>query len=177
MHSPSRQGPPPLGSLRNMLYRSFYPLLPESVPHARYDFRAHVTRSELAPRVAESAEVCLSELASNAVRHAEDDRLRRWFHVSCTIRGQYRRYLQLGVHDIDSAHIPEMPSTPADPFAMFDDESETGRGLLLIAGLADAVGVDHGPGHNGKVVWCQFVLPSPPTLAGRYVRHPAQAPA
>lgn len=170
MHSPSRQGPPPLGALRNMRYRDFYALRPESVPHARYDFRAHVVRSGLEPKVAEDAEVCLSELASNAVRHAEDHRERRWFHVSCNVLGHYRRYLQLGVHDVDSAHVPELPKIPLDPLDAFDDESETGRGLLLVVGLASAVRIEHGPGFNGKTVWCRFDLPSTPTLPGRLVR-------
>lgn len=172
MHSPSRQGPPPLGSLRHMRYREFYPLRPESVPHARQEFRAQATRSELTADIAEAAEICLSELTSNAVRHAKDNRDRRWFHVDCNVLGRYRRYLEIGVHDVDSANIPELPTIPFDPLAAFDDESESGRGLLLVAGLADAVGVMHGPGHNGKVIYCQFILPSPPSLFDRVVRRP-----
>ncbi len=169
MHSPFRQGPPPLGALRNMRYRDFYPLANASVPHARHDFRARAFTSMLPSQIAESAELCLSELASNAVRHAEDKRDRRWFHVSSNVLGRHRRFLQIGVHDIDAAHIPDLPTVPVDPLAAFDDESETGRGLLLVSQLADGIGVEYGPGHRGKTVWCRFYLPSPPTLLQRFV--------
>lgn len=177
MHSPFRQGPPPLGPLRNMRYTEFYPLHPGSVRHARQDFRHHVTISELTASVAEAAEVCLSELATNAVLHAEDPRPRRWFHVTCTISGMHRRHLMLGVHDIDSKHIPHVPDVPLDPLAAFDDESEGGRGLLLVAGLATAVRVDHGQGVNGKTIWCRFDLPSSaPTLGARLAPLSRRAP-
>lgn len=169
MHSPSDQGPPPLGALRNMQYRDFYYLAEASVPHARRDFRAHVYRSALPVDVAQNAELCLSELASNAVRHAKDNRPRGWFHVSCNVLGHYKRYLQLGVHDIDSHNIPELPTAPLDPLAAFGEDQECGRGLFLVTQLADAVRIEHGPGCNGKTIWCRFDLPSPPTLMQRLV--------
>jgi anti-sigma regulatory factor (Ser/Thr protein kinase) len=150
-----------------MRYTEFYPLRPESVGHARQDFRAAVTRSALFDSVAEAAELCLSELASNAVRHAHDPRPRRWFHVSCHVQSMRHRALRLVVHDVDSAHIPVMPRRPVDPLAALDEEAESGRGLLLIAGTATACGVEHGEGVNGKNVWCTFDLPEPtvPELA------------
>jgi len=176
MHSPPHQGPPPLGNLRHMRYREFYPLRDQSVPQARHEFRAAAFRSDLDGGVAEAAEICLSELASNAVQHADDPRPRRWFHVSCNVLGVYRRYLLIGVHDVDSGHIPRMPRVPVDPLDAFDDESESGRGLLLVAGLATAVRIEHGPGVNGKTIWCRFDLPvGPPTLGNRLVPLSRQA--
>lgn len=163
MHSPFQPGPPPLGTLQHMTYRDFYPLQPGSVRQARYDFRHHATISNLAPKIAEDAEICLSELATNAVEHARDPRSRRWFHVSCGVLGSRRRYLRLGVHDVDGAHIPEIPSAPVDPLDVLDDESESGRGLRIVVNLATDVGVEHDPG-NGKTVWCRFDLPGPSTL-------------
>lgn len=159
MHSPLHQGPPPLGRLLHMQYRDFYPLRAESVAHARQDFRAAAHRAALYDSVAESAELCLSELASNAVRHAKDKRDRRWFHVSCHVGGTRRHhYLRIGVHDIDGAHIPTIPPVSLDPLAAFDEEAESGRGLFLVAQLSDEIGVEHGEGCNGKTVWCRWRL-------------------
>jgi anti-sigma regulatory factor (Ser/Thr protein kinase) len=163
MHSPLRPGPPPLGSLRHLRYRSFYPLDQASVRHAREEFRAAVYRSQLDGDIAEAAELCLSELAGNAIRHAKDPRLRRWFHVECNVLGMRRRYVELGVHDIDGVHIPVLPdpATAADQLLDMDEDAESGRGLLLVAMRSDGIGVDHGPGLNGKRMWCRWYLPIP----------------
>lgn len=174
MHSPLHQGPPPLGALLHMRYRDFYPLRPESVRSARYDFRHHVTISQLDPDVAEAAELCLSELATNAVVHAKDSRPRAWFHVSCSITGRRRPYIRLGVHDADSKHIPNIPRTPVDPLAILDSESESKRGLLLVVQLAEQVHIEHS---NGKTIWCRFPIHlSPPTQHSSSARR-ATAPA
>jgi anti-sigma regulatory factor (Ser/Thr protein kinase) len=142
-----------------MIYRDFYPLQEGAIRPARNDFRTHAFRSQLPADIAEAAELCLSELASNAVEHAHDHRARAWFHVSCQITGRYRRSLRLAVHDIDGQHIPSLTTREKAPELLFSmDEAEEGRGLLLVAMYADEIGIEYGRGINGKEIWCSWDL-------------------
>ncbi|MDT4894564.1 MAG: hypothetical protein QOE97_3599 [Pseudonocardiales bacterium] len=88
----------------------------------------------------ENAALIVSELVTNAVR-ADSNRL----ELAMTIRGDS---IELRVCD-DGPGWPQ----PRDPG--IDDTS--GRGLLLVAALADEWGVDPDPS-GGKAVWARLPL-------------------
>lgn len=83
----------------------------------------------------------MSELATNALVHGVPPgrgyRLRLWLHGDGLLRVE--------VHD----------SGGGQP-RMREPEGEAGRGLLLVAALADKWGV--GERSPGKIVWCEFDL-------------------
>ncbi|MEV0640295.1 ATP-binding protein [Streptomyces sp. NPDC050619] len=89
--------------------------------------------------------LCVSELATNALLHGVPPgrgfRLRLALHTD--------RVLRVEVHDSGPGEV----RTPDAP-----PESEHGRGLLLVAALADKWGV--GERHPGKSMWCEFEDPA-----------------
>lgn len=89
---------------------------------------------------------CISELATNAVRH--DETHSHSFHVVLSGRDGL---LRVEVRDASRRHpVLKPPST----------DSTSGRGLLLVDGLADEWGVEpHSP--HGKVVWAEFKIATP----------------
>jgi len=88
-----------------------------------------------------------SELVTNAVTHAEDGGGAAGGHVSLYVRVAAGE-LRVEVHD----GSPVLP-LPVPPDV--DEESETGRGLMLVAALASEWGFYRTPG--GKVVY--FTVP------------------
>ncbi|MFD5097675.1 ATP-binding protein [Streptomyces albidochromogenes] len=84
--------------------------------------------------------LCVSELATNALLHGVPPgrgyRLRLWLGGNV---------LRIEVHDSGTGlpHVRE-------------PDGESGRGLLLVAALADRWGV--GGREPGKVVWCEFAV-------------------
>lgn len=82
--------------------------------------------------------LCVSELATNALVHAVPPG--RHFLVFLRYDG---RVLRVEVHDSG-------PGTPR----VADRADEGGRGLLLVAAVADRWGVDER--NPGKAVWCEF---------------------
>ncbi|MFI0966981.1 ATP-binding protein [Streptomyces sp. NPDC021080] len=155
MHSPSHQAPPPLGALKHLIYRQRYPGDPANVARARHRLAGAADLAGLDADLAETALVCLSELTTNAVVHAQLP-----FNVMVSIGGQRRRYLQVGVHDTDEDHLPHLPSNRDDAEEYLDDlsyEQETGlRGLAMVVMLADRSGVESDV--NGKTVWFRLYL-------------------
>lgn len=89
-----------------------------------------------------TAELLASELVTNALRHAGPPLALRVLREPDLAR--------LEVDDA-SETTPELLAQTTEPLAL------TGRGLTLIAALADAWGVDSVPGH-GKTVWCVIYL-------------------
>ncbi|GLX10681.1 ATP-binding protein [Microbispora sp. NBRC 16548] len=89
--------------------------------------------------VVESAELIVSELATNAVRHTASARFGGRFIVSIQAE---RDQVWLGVTDEGGPGVPRLVR-PAD--------DEGGRGLLLVANLADNWGV-YG-NQAGRTVW------------------------
>ncbi|MEU6371354.1 ATP-binding protein [Streptomyces sp. NPDC046931] len=87
--------------------------------------------------------LCVSELATNALLHGVPPG--RHFRVFLRYDGAV---LRVEVHD----------SGPGVPH-IAEEAGEGGRGLLLVAALADKWGV--GERELGKVVWCEFA-PTPP---------------
>lgn len=111
-----------------------------SVGRARALFREQATAWKLPDEATEVAALLLSELMTNAVRHA---RLSPGFEISarCVLEADC---LRVSVTDTN-----DKPPTPRE--ASPDDES--GRGLALVAALADDWGAEPRPEGIGKVVW------------------------
>lgn len=118
-----------------------------SVARAR-DFAASVLTGTPGAGLAPDVRVCASELATNAVQYGPAG---RDFLVRVLTRGDTVR---LEVHD--AGERAPCARTPAD-------SDEHGRGLLVVAALADDWGVSDRSG-PGKVVWASFSI-----------RHPAAA--
>jgi anti-sigma regulatory factor (Ser/Thr protein kinase) len=85
-----------------------------------------------------TAEVVVSELATNAVLHAHSTFVLSLRRESSTIR--------LAVRDFNAAVMPE-PRLP-------DDVRPHGRGLFLVGAFAERWGTDRHPG--GKTVWADL---------------------
>lgn len=85
--------------------------------------------------------LCVSELATNALLHGVSPG--RGFALRLTLHADGA--LRVEVHDSGPGEIRVPDQLP---------ESEHGRGLLLVAALADKWGV--GERSPGKVVWCEF---------------------
>ncbi|WP_030682353.1 ATP-binding protein [Streptomyces sp. NRRL B-1347] len=100
----------------------------------------HGWEPKLEPDVVHTAELVLSELLTNAVRHTGTAR------VSVSAR-LLETALHIEVHDSSRA-LPR-PSTPSTT-------SEDGRGLLLVAALAARFGAE--PTLTGKRVWAEVAL-------------------
>jgi two-component sensor histidine kinase len=95
----------------------------------------------LAP-LAEIAELVLSELLSNSVRHARNPRGR---HIETRYEKTNAAELRIEVHDANtSLPIPQKADTDA----------EAGRGLVLVHALTQGRwGVEERPHGIGKLVW------------------------
>ncbi|MER5751366.1 ATP-binding protein [Streptomyces sp. NPDC002088] len=117
-----------------------------SVPAARqFAYEALVGWGLAGTEVGDDVLLCVSELATNALVHGAPPG--RHFLVFLRCDGQV---LRLEVHD----------SGPGEP-RVADEADEGGRGLLLVAALADKWGV--GERELGKVVWCEFARLRPTT--------------
>lgn len=95
--------------------------------------------------VNETLTLITAELCANAVQHGRVPG--RDFHVRLAAEEDCGR-LRVEVSDTRAERRPAA-TTPADP----DSDSESGRGLLLVAALADAWGVTDRRGGPGKTVW------------------------
>ncbi|MGP4088932.1 ATP-binding protein [Streptomyces sp. KR55] len=100
---------------------------------------------EVPPAVTERVEQIVAELAANAVLHGQVRG--RDFRLALTL-DTATSTLRVEVTDARSDH---MPAPPADPGA----DGESGRGLLLVAALADPWGTEpYLP--RGKTVWTEL---------------------
>ncbi|WP_063768319.1 ATP-binding protein [Streptomyces griseus] len=135
-HRPVNEGTPPL-SPRERFYRRER----RSVPAARGFARDALAEWEIGPR-ADDVLVCVSELATNALVHGVPPG--RGFLLRLL---PYDGGVRVEVHDSGDG-------VPAIPLAEGAEPAEGGRGLLLVAALADKWGV--GARAPGKVVWCEF---------------------
>jgi anti-sigma regulatory factor (Ser/Thr protein kinase) len=100
------------------------------------------------PRVRDAIAVMVGELAMNAVEHARTD-----FEVTVEIAGGI---LRVTVTDSAGSRPEAGPMPPPG--------SLRGRGLPIVASLADNWGVASSPRGPGKTVWFEVAVPSP---AGR----------
>jgi anti-sigma regulatory factor (Ser/Thr protein kinase) len=87
----------------------------------------------------EPVTLAVSELVANAVRHGRPP-------VALSLNRRRGR-VHVEVHDEAPAALVEQQS-PAE-------DAESGRGLLIVQGLAEDVGVQE-IDHDGKVVWADF---------------------
>ncbi|MDJ0344352.1 ATP-binding protein [Streptomyces sp. H10-C2] len=132
---------PPDGRALPHSYTLFCPPLITSPCIAR-DFVASVLRSLGLHRIIDAAEVCASELVTNAYQHAKGVGSLLWLAVEGS-------YIRITVYD----------GTPDPPVVVPEGcEEEGGRGLLLVAALADdwgtVKGAPLGPvAGEGKGVW------------------------
>ncbi|MEU9289521.1 ATP-binding protein [Streptomyces sp. NPDC048275] len=125
------------------------------LPHAREAFyrrdrrsvrlAREFTRAALADWAAaersDDVLLCVSELATNALLHGVPPG--RGFRLQLAL--DVDRVLRIEVHDSGGGEIRSPDAQP---------EAEDGRGLFLVAALADKWGV--GERDPGKVVWCEF---------------------
>ncbi|MFC9748261.1 ATP-binding protein [Streptomyces niveus] len=116
---------------------------PRCVGLARWELRKALAGWGLAP-LEEAAVLVLSELLTNAGRHARVSpgrEIETWYlRMSDTLR--------IEVHDAS----PEWPEVQ-EP----DPDAHGGRGLTLVAALADSWGVEERNG-PGKSVWAELTL-------------------
>jgi anti-sigma regulatory factor (Ser/Thr protein kinase) len=113
----------------------------ESVASARHFVRDVLTDQ---PReIVEAAELMVSELATNSVRHAHSD-----FELAILLS---QREIRVEVSDHGQGQpVPRSP-TP---------QEQSGRGLQIVVELSDAWGISPSP--NGKLVWFTLPLPTRP---------------
>jgi anti-sigma regulatory factor (Ser/Thr protein kinase) len=95
--------------------------------------------------VNETLTLITAELSANAVRHGHVPG--REFRLQLTLVEDTFR-----IEVTDTRGEKQPPSTPPTP----DSASESGRGLLLVAALADDWGVAPRPAAPGKTVWAEL---------------------
>ncbi|MEU5519038.1 ATP-binding protein [Streptomyces griseoaurantiacus] len=119
------------------------PRHPRSVGRARTLLREQARMWKLPDDVTETAVLLLSELMTNAYRHAKVPPGRE-IRARC-VESDGR--LRLTVTDASDV-LPVVRET--------GPEDESGRGLPLVAALADAWGAEPRPCGIGKTVWCEL---------------------
>ncbi|MEV5608272.1 ATP-binding protein [Streptomyces sp. NPDC052225] len=119
-----------------------------SVGRARMLFREQAGSWELPQDVTETAELLLSELMTNAYRHAKVPAGRE-IRARAVLTQDRLRVL---VTDASGA-LPAPRTASA--------EEESGRGLALVEMLADEWGAEVREGGVGKVVWFELGLTPP----------------
>ncbi|WP_247597499.1 ATP-binding protein [Streptomyces sp. RKND-216] len=115
-----------------------------SVSEARRLVQRRLRAWGVAEESCDDAELLVSELFTNAVRHTDSDK------VGCELWMIGVR-LRLEVTDEGGAHRRLLP-TPRTP----DADGEGGRGLLLVSVLADEWGVRPDVGDQGNSVWAEL---------------------
>lgn len=112
---------------------------PQAAKHARNEVILTARSWAVAEEIIERAELCTSEIVTNAYRHASSSSIR-------LLLTRTNEWLRVEVHDFSDV-LPSARSS--DPY------SESGRGLFLVAAYAD----DHGSylTNAGKVVWFDIV--------------------
>ncbi|MFJ4005657.1 MULTISPECIES: ATP-binding protein [Streptomyces] len=103
----------------------------------------------LGPELLDTAELVAAELITNAVRHAG--------HGSISA-GARLSDVRLLIEVTDTS--PDLPQV-----GLPDTDEEGGRGLFLVAALADRHGFDQVP--RGKRCWAEFEVSAPPQLSQR----------
>ncbi|MEU1127266.1 ATP-binding protein [Streptomyces sp. NPDC005899] len=93
--------------------------------------------------------LCVSELATNALVHGVPPG--RGFRLRLTLGA----VLRVEVHDSGPGEVPSAVRAASSG-------AEYGRGLVLVAALADTWGV--GERNPGKEVWCEFGFADPASM-------------
>jgi anti-sigma regulatory factor (Ser/Thr protein kinase) len=127
----------------------------QHVPATRHYVRKALADWGITDDLADRAILSANELVTNAVSHCRISHARvRVTLILC------RRELVLEVSDPDRDRLPR----PRDP----GPDEEGGRGLALVAALADSWGTRQGP--YTKTVWVRFTLP--PSETPHVLDHP-----
>ena len=109
-------------------------------------------RSWRRPELLDDAELCVSELAGNAVLHSGTTFME-------IVLQTLHRGVRISVEDDGptpaSAVVPQQPFSFEDSGTDLDDEPTTGRGLAIVSILASAWGVELTGG--GKRIWAELV--------------------
>ncbi|WP_306317655.1 MULTISPECIES: ATP-binding protein [unclassified Streptomyces] len=117
-----------------------------SVGRARRLFREQAASWALPEELTDTAELLLSELLTNAYRHARTPAGREiWTRAVLTDD-------RLRIQVTDAGDTLPVPRTPSP-------EDESGRGLALVALLADEWGARERETGVGKVVWFELAHP------------------
>ncbi|MCZ4120644.1 ATP-binding protein [Streptomyces sp. H39-S7] len=119
---------------------------PRSVGRARTLLREQSSSWRIPEDTAETAALLLSELMTNACRHAHASPGRE-ISARCTLRGST---LRVEISDAGGGRPVLLHPSP-------DDES--GRGLALVAALANAWDSGPRPCGIGKTVWFELTVP------------------
>ncbi|MEY2568995.1 MAG: hypothetical protein QOE35_3524 [Actinomycetota bacterium] len=118
-----------------------------AVRRSRIGVSGALQEAGVSPQVITDALLVLAELVGNAVRHAGTD-----LTVAVTVQ---EGVLRIEVFDYDTR-------TPA--LVGLDDESTSGRGLHIVAGIARDWGwqtAESDDGVSGKRVWAEMAADSP----------------
>lgn len=140
---PARTAPPGGSLPRDVEWR--LPRHPRSVGRARNLLREQAGSWRLPPEMTDVAVLLLSELATNAVRHAGASPGRE-ISARLAVEG---RTLRVEVSDASDSPLRPMRAAECD---------ETGRGLSIVATLADDWGTHPRPCGIGKTVWFELGL-------------------
>ncbi|MDH6138361.1 anti-sigma regulatory factor (Ser/Thr protein kinase) [Kitasatospora sp. GP30] len=125
------------------------PRAPRSVGRARHAFRADADAWGIPEDTADTAELLLSELLTNACRYAKYPPGR---DISATwTLTPTAGLLRIEVSDANR-RLPKPRQATAD--------DEAGRGLELLTALATTWGTDVRPFGIGKTVWVELKLPT-----------------
>ncbi|MEV4435854.1 ATP-binding protein [Streptomyces sp. NPDC049585] len=116
-----------------------------SAARARALLRERARLWQLPAGTAETAVLLLSELVANACRHARVSPGRQ-IHALCVVRGEK---LRIEVSDAGDGFPCVRELRPL---------AEAGRGLRVVAALADAWGAVPRPYGIGKTVWCELTI-------------------
>ncbi len=114
----------------------------QGVRRARQFLRDWLRSVELDP-MAEEAELLASEVVTNALVHGDSD-------VDMHVR-RYPERVRVEVRDSDPHLALPVPET------LGDEESEGGRGLVIVSAMASAWG--NSPSGRGKTVWFELATP------------------
>ena len=125
-----------------------FPRHARSVGRARTLFREQAATWGLPPEVTQTAELLLSELMTNAYRHAKVPAGREIW-ARAILRTEPAR---LRVQVTDASPTLPTPRTPSP-------EEESGRGLTLVTLLAETWGAEARAAGLGKTVWFELSLP------------------
>jgi anti-sigma regulatory factor (Ser/Thr protein kinase) len=121
-----------------------FPRQPESVHAARHVVKAALAEWNMSA-LADTAELVVSELASNAVVHAR--------------RGSFRVTLNfIGGNRVRVAVFDRSTTLPAQ--SVPDGDEDHGRGLAIVDAVSRQWGAD--PLRWGKRVWADLEMPQPP---------------
>ncbi|MBW8087747.1 ATP-binding protein [Streptomyces hygroscopicus subsp. hygroscopicus] len=116
----------------------------QHVPSARARVRKTLAAWGVESALADDVTLSADELLSNAIKHCRVT----FAEIEITVSVQGGALL-LEVSDPDKGKIPELH--------IADSDDETGRGLFLVARLADEWG--HRYRTYAKCVWARFVIP------------------